>query len=135
AHEQGHRGGIDSRPVSSACSVCFSVYFGGAFQKLYSPLSGRGRRGQILISSSEHAQGFFRRLGFVAQILKNRVGALRCSAAGQRQTLELPQSRILRPYRQSSGHNVVGEQRFPLGENAFAKAPKQRWRTRSFFRN
>src|SRR5437870_13759351 len=34
--------------------------------------------------------------------------------AGQRQTLELPQSRILRPYRQSSGHNVVGRAKVPL---------------------
>src|SRR5262244_1949071 len=95
--EQIHRGGIDSRPVTTGGFVSLCVGFRGAFQKLVTLYSRRSGCGQVLVSAAKHAERLFTRLLFTTQILQNSISAFGRSAARQRETLELAQPHVFRP--------------------------------------
>src|SRR5437764_1380668 len=59
ANEQIHCRGIDSGPITAACSVCFGVSLRSSFQKLIALTRCCGCDCEIFIGSPKHPKRFF----------------------------------------------------------------------------
>ena len=99
ANEQIHCRGIDSGPITAACSICFGVSLRSSFQKLIALIRCCGCDCEIFIGSPKHPKRFFGWLRFAPQILENRVCPIGGAAPRECQTLQLTQAGIPRPDR------------------------------------
>jgi hypothetical protein len=118
--EDRHRGGVDARvigvvhPARPHRLLIALLVDRHRCTQVFPALLAVGRREpEVLVGACERAHGLAVGVPFRAEGGEHPVGLERVAAAGERDTLQLPQPDVLRPHVQSLLHGVVGQQRLP----------------------
>jgi len=98
ADQQIHGCGVNSGPIAAGRLISLIINFSRAFQKCFAFTWAPSSRREIFQSAGEHPERLLVRLAFVAQFSQNNICALSRTAPSKRESLELSQANILRPF-------------------------------------